>query len=51
MHRAASTDSSRLVLAAAQNSTPKWVKDLNIKPNTLNLREKKVGNGIDCTSI
>jgi hypothetical protein len=26
----------------------KWIKDLNIKPETLNLIEEKVGNGLIC---
>lgn len=26
----------------------KWIKDLNIKQDTLNLREKEVGNGLEC---
>ena len=26
----------------------KWIKDLNIKPDTLNLIEKKVGNTLEC---
>lgn len=51
MHRGASTDSGRLVLAAAQNSTPKCLNDLNIKPDTVNLREEKMGNSIEHTGI
>ena len=26
----------------------KWIKDLNIKPDTLNLREEKVGSTLEC---
>ena len=26
----------------------KWIKDLNIKPDTLNLIEEKVGNSLEC---
>ena len=26
----------------------KWIKDLNIKPDTLNLIEKNVGNSLEC---
>ena len=26
----------------------KWIKDLNIKPATLNLREEKVGSTLEC---
>jgi hypothetical protein len=29
--------------------TSKWIKDLNIKPNTLNLIEQKVGNSLELT--
>ena len=29
----------------------KWIKDLNIKPDTLNLTEEKVGSTIGCTGI
>ena len=29
----------------------KWVKDLNIKPDTLNLIEKKVGNNLKLIGI
>lgn len=25
----------------------KWIKDLNVKPDTLNLLEKKVGNSLE----
>ena len=27
----------------------KWIKDLNIKPGTLNLIEEKVGSSLECT--
>jgi hypothetical protein len=26
----------------------KWIKDLNIKPDTLNIIEKKVENSLEC---
>jgi hypothetical protein len=29
----------------------KWIKDLKIKPATLNLIEKKVGNTLECIGI
>ena len=29
----------------------KWIKDLNIKPATLNLIEEKVGSTLECTGI
>jgi hypothetical protein len=28
----------------------KWIKDLNIKPDTLNLIEEKVGKSLECIS-
>lgn len=51
MLRGANIDSDWLVLAAAQNSTSKWIKDFNIKPDTLNLREENMGNNIECTDV
>ena len=29
----------------------KWIKDLNIKSDTLNLIEEKVGNSLECIGI
>ena len=31
-------------LSPCTKSNSKWIKDLNIRPDALNLREKKVGN-------
>jgi hypothetical protein len=28
-----------------------WIKDLNIKPDTLNLRQEKVGNTLESTGF
>ena len=28
----------------------RWIRDLNIKPNILNIIEEKVGNSFECTS-
>ena len=34
----------------AQNSSKKWIKDLSIKPDTLNLKEEKVGENLESIS-
>jgi hypothetical protein len=31
------------------NLKSKWIKDLNIKPDTVNLIEEKLGNSLECT--
>jgi hypothetical protein len=35
-------------LSPCTNLKYKWTKDLNIKPNTLNLIEEKMGNSFEC---
>jgi hypothetical protein len=34
-------------LSACAKLKSKWIKDLNIKPNTLNLIEEKVGKSLE----
>jgi hypothetical protein len=34
-------------LSSCTKLKPKWIKDLNIKPDTLNLIEKKVGKSLE----
>ena len=38
-----------LYLSPCTKLTSKWIKDLNIKPDTLNLLEKKVGKSFKLT--
>lgn len=40
-----------LYLLPYTNLNSKWIKDLNIKPESLNLIEEKVGNSLEHISI
>jgi hypothetical protein len=37
-----------LYLPSCTKFNPKWIKDLNIKPDTLNLIEEKLENSLKC---
>ena len=38
-------------LSPSSKIKSKWIKDLNINPDTLNLREEKVGKGLELIGI
>ena len=38
----------RSLLSSCTKLKPKWIKDLNIKPETLNLIKEKVGDSFEC---
>ena len=40
-----------LYLSPCKKLNSKWIKDLNIKPDTLNLKEKKVGKSIELIDL